>query len=112
MHSLFARMRRFTTEETAQITKQVEKMLRAEVLEACHSPFASGVVLARKKVEDGEDHTRRDNDLLNNPAVPDYYNIIFAPDDRYGFENKADQHWAWLRRCCRQSSRRLRWHGQ
>ena len=42
-------MRRFTQEETAEIRKQVEKMLTAGVIEACRSPFASGVVLARKK---------------------------------------------------------------
>jgi hypothetical protein len=42
-------MRRFTAEETAEITRQIHKLLRAEVIEACHSPFASGVVLARKK---------------------------------------------------------------
>ncbi len=40
----------FTAEETHQeICKQVEKMLQAGVIEACHSPFASVVVLARKK---------------------------------------------------------------
>ena len=42
-------MRRFTSEETAEIRRQVEMMLKAGVIESCHSPFASGVVLARKK---------------------------------------------------------------
>jgi hypothetical protein len=42
-------MRRFTCEETADILKQVETMLTAGVIESCHSPFTSGVVLARKK---------------------------------------------------------------
>jgi hypothetical protein len=42
-------MRRFSADETAEIRRQIDKMLRADVIEACHSPFASGVVLARKK---------------------------------------------------------------
>ncbi len=42
-------MRRFAAEETQAIRKQVENMLQAGVIEACHSPFATGVVLARKK---------------------------------------------------------------
>jgi hypothetical protein len=42
-------MLRFTAEETLEIRKQVTKMLEAGVIEACHSPFASGVVLAREK---------------------------------------------------------------
>ena len=42
-------MRRFTSEETQEIKRQVERMAAAGVVEACHSPFASGVVLARKK---------------------------------------------------------------
>jgi hypothetical protein len=41
-------MRRFTAEETAEITWQVSIMLDCGAIEACHSPFASGVVLARK----------------------------------------------------------------
>jgi hypothetical protein len=41
-------MRRFTA-EPQEIRKQVEKMLQAGVIEACHSSFKSGVVLARKK---------------------------------------------------------------
>ncbi len=42
-------MRRFKADETLDIRKQVTKMLEAGVIEAFHSPFASGVVLARKK---------------------------------------------------------------
>jgi hypothetical protein len=42
-------MRRFSADETAEIRRQVDKMLRPDVIEACHSPFASEVVLARKK---------------------------------------------------------------
>jgi hypothetical protein len=42
-------MRRNKTEETLEIIKKVTNMLQAGVIEACHSPFADGVVLARKK---------------------------------------------------------------
>jgi hypothetical protein len=53
-------MRRFKAEETAEIKKQVDKMLRAEGMGACHTPFASGVLLACKKdtaitAENGDD---------------------------------------------------------
>ncbi len=42
-------MRRFKAEEKQEIRKRVEKMLQVGVIEASHSPFANGVVLARKK---------------------------------------------------------------
>ncbi len=42
-------MRSFSADETAEIRRQVDKMLRSDAIEVCHSPFASGVVLARKK---------------------------------------------------------------
>jgi hypothetical protein len=42
-------MRRFTAEETQEIRKQITKMVDAGVIEACHSPLTSRVVLARKK---------------------------------------------------------------
>ncbi len=42
------------------------------------------------EVEDDEDHAKRDNDIINSPAVPDYDKILFAPDDRYAFTSKED----------------------
>ena len=41
--------RRFNQVETEEIRRQVDKMLKAEVIAACYSPFAAGVVLALKK---------------------------------------------------------------
>jgi hypothetical protein len=42
-------LRRFSEIETIEIKRQITKMLRASVISACHSLWAAGVVLTRKK---------------------------------------------------------------
>ena len=82
-------MRRFTCKATAEIRKQVEMMLRAGVIEACHSPVASSAVRVppvlqpvieggAQDVETQEDHDRLDNDLRTQPAIPEFSTVVFS----------------------------------
>ena len=41
--------RRFNQVETEEIRRQVDKMLKAEVIAACYSPYAAGVVLHSRR---------------------------------------------------------------
>ena len=40
-------IRRFSATETAEIRRQITKMLECGVISACYSPWNAGVVLAR-----------------------------------------------------------------
>ena len=63
--------RRFNQVETEEIRRQVDKMLKAEVIAACYSPYAAGVVLALRK--DGTYRFARDlrrlNDITENDGT-------------------------------------------
>jgi hypothetical protein len=80
------------TQARLRATLAVRTVIAATTSAAASTPDVDPAPIhaGELEVEDEEDNARRDNDLLNNPAVPDYEKILFAPDDRYAFKNKAD----------------------
>jgi hypothetical protein len=62
---------RYSPQQKNEIERQIKEMLQQGIIRACHSPFASPVLLVRKK--DGTWHFCVDYRHLNDVTVKDRY---------------------------------------